>query len=58
VLPRTPRRKPTVAEAGVLGDTHSIWLGIMAPAGTPDAVVQRLNEAITRIATAEETRAV
>jgi tripartite-type tricarboxylate transporter receptor subunit TctC len=47
---------PTVAEAGVAGYTSSIWLGIMAPAGTPEAVVQRLNEAITRIASAEETR--
>ncbi|WP_019014523.1 tripartite tricarboxylate transporter substrate binding protein [Elioraea tepidiphila] len=48
---------PTVAEAGVAGYTSSIWLGIVAPGGTPDAVVQRLNEAITRIATAEDTRA-
>jgi tripartite-type tricarboxylate transporter receptor subunit TctC len=48
---------PTVAEAGVAGYTASIWLGIMAPTGTPEAVVQRLNEAITRIATAEDTRA-
>lgn len=48
---------PTVSEAGVAGYTASIWLGIMAPTGTPDAVVQRLNEAITRIATAEDTRA-
>lgn len=48
---------PTVAEAGIAGYTSSIWLGIVAPAGTPDAVVQRLNTAITRIATAEDTRA-
>lgn len=48
---------PTVAEAGVSGYTASIWLGIMAPTGTPEAVVQRLNAAITRIATAEDTRA-
>lgn len=48
---------PTVAEAGVAGYVASIWLGIMAPTGTPDAVVQRLNAAITRIATAGDTRA-
>lgn len=37
---------PTVAEAGVPGYDATIWLGIMAPAGTPPAVVTRLNAAI------------
>lgn len=49
---------PTVSEAGVPGYTASIWLGIMAPTGTPDSVVQRLNQAIGKITTAEDTRGV
>jgi tripartite-type tricarboxylate transporter receptor subunit TctC len=40
---------PTVAEAGVPGYEATIWLGIMAPAGTPKAVVDKLNAAINAI---------
>ena len=47
VLPETP----TVAEAGVSGYEATIWLGIMAPAGTPKAIVDRLNAEIIRIVT-------
>jgi tripartite-type tricarboxylate transporter receptor subunit TctC len=39
---------PTVAEAGVPGYEAVIWLGIMAPAGTPRAIVERLNAEITK----------
>jgi tripartite-type tricarboxylate transporter receptor subunit TctC len=48
---------PTVIEAGVAGFTASIWLGIMAPAGTPAPIVERLNAEITRVTTAPETEA-
>lgn len=48
---------PTVAEAGVAGFTASIWLGIMAPVGTPAPIVERLNAEITRATTAPETEA-
>jgi tripartite-type tricarboxylate transporter receptor subunit TctC len=34
---------PTVAEAGVPGYEFTPWFGLLAPAGTPSAVVQRLN---------------
>jgi tripartite-type tricarboxylate transporter receptor subunit TctC len=34
---------PTIAEAGVAGYATSSWLGIGAPAGVPDEIVQRLN---------------
>jgi tripartite-type tricarboxylate transporter receptor subunit TctC len=37
---------PTVAEAGVPGYEATIWLGFMAPAGTPATVVEKLNAAI------------
>lgn len=38
---------PTVAEAGVPGYDATIWLGIMAPAGTPQQIIERLNVAIS-----------
>ena len=41
---------PTVNEAGVPGYEATIWLGLMAPKGTPRAVVDRLNEAVSRTA--------
>ncbi|KAA2214419.1 tripartite tricarboxylate transporter substrate binding protein [Teichococcus oryzae] len=34
---------PTVAEAGLAGYEASIWLGLMVPARTPAAVVEKLN---------------
>jgi tripartite-type tricarboxylate transporter receptor subunit TctC len=36
---------PTVIEAGVPGYEATIWLGLMAPAGTPKPVIDRLNAA-------------
>lgn len=33
---------PTVIEAGVPGFTAESWNGILAPAGTPDAIIQRM----------------
>ncbi len=40
---------PTASEAGVPGYEATIWLGIMAPAGTPKEIVERLNQEIARI---------
>jgi len=40
---------PTIAEAGVKGYETTIWIGIMAPAGTPRAAVERLNAEITKV---------
>jgi len=40
---------PTVAEAGVSGYEVSNWIGIVAPAGTPDAIVTRLHHEISAI---------
>ena len=40
---------PTVAEAGVPGFEASTWHGVVAPAGTPDAVIGRLNTEINRV---------
>ena len=40
---------PTVAEAGVPGYEAVIWLGLMAPAGTPRPILERLNAEVNRI---------
>lgn len=40
---------PTVSEAGVKDYESTIWLGIVAPAGTPREIVERLNGVIMKI---------
>jgi tripartite-type tricarboxylate transporter receptor subunit TctC len=37
---------PTASEAGVGGYEATIWLGLMAPAGTPKPIIDKLNAAI------------
>jgi len=41
---------PTVSEAGLPGYEANIWLGLLAPKGTPSAIVAKLNQAISEIA--------
>jgi len=43
VLPEVP----TATEAGVAGYEATIWLGLMAPAGTPKPIIDKLNAAVT-----------
>jgi tripartite-type tricarboxylate transporter receptor subunit TctC len=45
VLPQVP----TANEAGVPGYEATIWLGIMAPAGTPKDIVEKLNAEIGKV---------
>jgi tripartite-type tricarboxylate transporter receptor subunit TctC len=40
---------PTIAEAGVPGYESTIWLGVMAPAKTPQSVIDTLNAEIRKI---------
>ena len=47
---------PTMNEAGLPGYEATIWLGLMAPKGTPRAVVDRLNEAVSKIASQPEVK--
>jgi tripartite-type tricarboxylate transporter receptor subunit TctC len=47
---------PTLAEAGVPGYEYIGWTGVVAPAATPGAIVERLNAEINRIATGDEGR--
>lgn len=54
--PLTPDM-PTISEAGVPGYAATIWLGVMAPKGTPDEVVTMLNKEIAAIVTSDDTRA-
>jgi tripartite-type tricarboxylate transporter receptor subunit TctC len=57
----TPKRSPalpdvpTVAESGFKGFDASLWLAIMAPAGTPAAVVSRLNKETVAVVKSPET---
>lgn len=39
---------PTIAEAGVPGYEATIWLGVMAPKGTPKAIVDKLNAEVNK----------
>ncbi len=48
---------PTVSEAGVPGYEATIWLGLVAPKGTPEAIVDRLNGEITAIESEPEVKA-
>jgi tripartite-type tricarboxylate transporter receptor subunit TctC len=41
---------PTVTEAGVPGYEATIWLGLMAPAGTPKPIIDKLNAAVNAVA--------
>src|SRR2546421_9838822 len=52
VTPETP----TVSEAGVAGYEATIWLGVMAPTGTPKPVVERLNAEISKNASRPDVR--
>jgi tripartite-type tricarboxylate transporter receptor subunit TctC len=47
---------PTMSEAGVPGYEATIWLGLLAPKGTPPALVQRLNEAVSKVTSQPEIR--
>lgn len=48
---------PTVAEAGLPGAESGAWYGILAPAGTPPAVLDRLNAELVKVVQRPEVRA-
>jgi tripartite-type tricarboxylate transporter receptor subunit TctC len=58
----TPRRSPalpdlpTVAEAGVPGYEFTGWWGVVVPARTPPAVVNKLNAELAKILALREVR--
>ncbi len=47
---------PTVAEAGVPGYELMVWFGLVAPAGTPREIVQKLNAEVTKILAMPDVR--
>jgi tripartite-type tricarboxylate transporter receptor subunit TctC len=52
MLPDTP----TLDEAGIKGIDTGIWLGLFAPAGTPPAIVARLNAEVNKVLQMPEVR--
>jgi len=47
---------PTMQEAGVPGYEASVWLGLLAPAGTSKEIVARLNAEIAKVMNSPETK--
>ena len=47
---------PTIAEAGVPGYEAIVWIGLLAPAGTPRDIVAKLNGEIGRLMRADEVK--
>jgi tripartite-type tricarboxylate transporter receptor subunit TctC len=47
---------PTIAESGYQGFEASTWYGLLAPAGTPAAIVARLNAEVNRVLMTPEVR--
>jgi tripartite-type tricarboxylate transporter receptor subunit TctC len=47
---------PTLAEAGMTGYDAGIWIGLLAPAGTPPAVIEKLSAAANDALNAEAVR--
>jgi tripartite-type tricarboxylate transporter receptor subunit TctC len=54
VLPKVP----TMQEAGVKGYVNVLWAGVLAPKGTPDAIIKRLNSEIVSALKTEGVRKV
>ena len=47
---------PTMAEAGLPGYEATIWLGVMAPRGTPKEIVDKLNAAVSKMVSQPEVK--
>jgi tripartite-type tricarboxylate transporter receptor subunit TctC len=47
---------PTIAESGYAGFEATAWVGMLAPAGTPDAIVRRLHRETERIVAQPDMR--
>jgi tripartite-type tricarboxylate transporter receptor subunit TctC len=48
---------PTLAEAGVPGFQATLWVGFMAPAATPQPIIDKLNAEITKIVSRPDIKA-
>jgi len=47
---------PTTEEAGYKGSAYNYWAGLLAPAGTPPAVIERLNKELTAVLALPEVK--
>jgi len=47
---------PSMIEAGLTGVDSSIWIGMLAPAGTPRAIVERLSKAVNDALKSEDVK--
>ena len=47
---------PTVSEAGLPGFQLEVWFGLMVPAGTPPAVIKRLNEELNAVLAMQDVK--
>ncbi len=47
---------PTVAESGFPGFQSTAWIGMVAPAGTPPAILDRLSRELVRIIRSDEVK--
>ncbi|HSS70906.1 MAG TPA: tripartite tricarboxylate transporter substrate binding protein [Casimicrobiaceae bacterium] len=47
---------PTVAEAGVPGYEAYIWMGLLAPKGTPQAIVERLHREVVSVLATDDVK--
>jgi len=48
---------PTTEELGIVGASSGFWLGVFAPGGTPEEIIDQLNADITTVVTSDEGRA-
>lgn len=54
-LPAWPN-VPTIAEAGIKDMELELWAGLLAPAGTPPAIVKKLQDAVNEVVKSEDVR--
>ena len=47
---------PTMTEAGLPGFDVPIWFGLMAPAGTPQAIIDKIRQETAKVLMASDTR--
>ena len=47
---------PTTEEAGYKGSAYNYWAGLLAPAGTPPAVIERLNKELLAVLALPEVK--
>jgi tripartite-type tricarboxylate transporter receptor subunit TctC len=47
---------PTMQEAGVAGYDASVWLALLAPAGTPPEIVHKLNAEVAKLMASPDTK--